>query len=387
MHTKRKKKLKVLHLASFLGNIGDHANHQGFYSLFLKKIPADVTQLEIRKFYNNRKEMQFDDSFVRMVNSYDLLILGGGGFFDLQWDYSHTATTIDFSEKVVEAITIPVLVNAMGYHEYGQVDRRHVARFGAFLQTISNKPNWFVSVRNDGSFERLQARYTHLLPDGAVHKVPDSGFLYTPKNLKQCQIDAKSATWIGFSITNDLFQKKFNGTIDPKIFNAHMGTYINTLLARSPSYRVLLFPHAHQDIATISEVLSHIDDKYRRERVSVAPLCVNAESIDVVFDLYRACTCIVGMRFHANVCAIGMGIPTIGLAGHEQIVGLYRELGLSDRCIVVSTPGFVRELDQCLKQTIRRQLSVRKKYKDIRAQLVKKSQQYIRAVGNWVDSF
>lgn len=387
MYTKRNKKLKVLHLASFLGNIGDHANHQGFYSLFLKKIPAEVTQLEIRKFYNNRNEMKFDDSFVRMVNSYDLLILGGGGFFDLQWDYSHTGTTIDFSEKMVEAITIPVLVNAMGYHEYGQVDRQHIGKFSSFLDTISDKPNWFVSVRNDGSWERLQARYADILTHNAVRKVPDSGFLYVPKNSKQCQIDAKSATWIGFSITNDLFQKKFNGSLDPKKFNALMGMYINTLLARLPSYRVLLFPHAHQDIATISEVLSHIDDKYRRERVSVAPLCVNVESIDVVFDLYRACACIVGMRFHANVCAIGMGIPTIGLAGHEQIVALYRELGLSDRCIVVNTAGFVSELDQCLRQTIRRQLSVRKKYRDIRAQLVKESQQYVRDVGNWIDSF
>jgi len=238
------KKIKVLHVASFRGNIGDYANHQGFYKKFKKITPADFTQLEIRKFYKNRDEMRFDESFVELVNKYDLLILGGGGFFDLKWDYSNTGTTINLSKKIIESIKIPVLVNAMGYHEYGEVKDENVKKFKNFLEIITKRNNWLVTVRNDGSYERLYKRYGNLVKN--ITKVFDNGFYYLPKEFSKWKLKEENTTWIGMNVTNELFDTKFNNGITAEKLNELMSIFINKVLKDATSnelYEIIKGPN------------------------------------------------------------------------------------------------------------------------------------------------
>ena len=305
-------KIRVIHLASFLGNIGDNANHQGFYKKFQKEIPSEITQLEIRKFYKNRGEMKFDDNFVKMVNSYDLMILGGGGFFDLKWDDSNTGTTIDFSKQLIDSIKIPVLINGMGYHEYDSISDENVKKFKEFLKNVIGKGGWLVSVRNDGSYSRLKNRYGDIVKD--ILTVPDHGFYYSPKNYSQFNLENKNKIWIGLNITNELFSKVFNKEIDTIFFNNQIGQFINNTLENDLKKNITSFPHAYQDIVTIAKITCEIKDKYIRERIAIAPLFSGKVQIEEIFDLYRICKCVIAMRFHGNVCPIGMNIPTIGLA-------------------------------------------------------------------------
>ena len=96
--------IRALHLASFNGNIGDIANHVGFWNLFKKYVTNDVevTYLEIREYYKSWNLRQFDDSFADLVNRYDLLVIGGGNFFDVKWDYSTTGTTLNISDEILK---------------------------------------------------------------------------------------------------------------------------------------------------------------------------------------------------------------------------------------------------------------------------------------------
>jgi polysaccharide pyruvyl transferase WcaK-like protein len=47
------------------------------------------------------------------------------------------------------------------------------------------------------------------------------------------------------------------------------------------------------------------------------------------------------MRFHANLCAAGLGSPVTGLSTHHKIAGLYDGLALSDRCHMLDPAGDV----------------------------------------------
>jgi polysaccharide pyruvyl transferase WcaK-like protein len=380
--SKNKKKLKVLHVASFLGNIGDYANHQGFYKMFSRVAPAQFTQLEIRKFYKNRGEMKFDDSFAEMANKHDLLVLGGGGFFDLQWEHSDTGTTIDLTEKIIGKIKVPVLVNAMGYHEYGEVEEKNVDKFKNFLGTITNKDSWFVSVRNDGSLGRIHNRYGNVADK--ILKVPDNGFFYSPKKYTRFNLGDKRVTWIGLNITNDLFNKKFNKDLDVATFNDLIGQFADQILKENSDHRIIFFPHAHQDVVTIGAILNKIEDKFKRERIVVAPFFTQEDSIGQVFDLYRICSCIVGMRFHANVCGLGMNIPTIGLAGHEQISSLYEELGIPERCIKANNINFIPELADKLSHTITLKKKISADYLRIKKSLDTEAASYFHKVNKWL---
>lgn len=61
---------KILHLASFQGNVGDILNHQGFYSTYGHLFGEyQVTKIEIRDFYASaEKQRRFDDAFADYVN-------------------------------------------------------------------------------------------------------------------------------------------------------------------------------------------------------------------------------------------------------------------------------------------------------------------------------
>ncbi len=377
-----KKQIKVLHLASFSGNIGDFANHQGFYKKFRTKIPSKFTQLEIRKFYKSRSEMRFNNSFIRLVNKHDLLVIGGGGFFDLRWDYSHTGTTIDFSERIIKAIKIPVLVNAMGYHEFNQVKENNIIKFKNFLNNITKNENWFVSIRNDGSLMRMRKRYGNLVSKILV--VPDNGFWFKPRKYNKYFLKDNNTIWIGLNITNELFDKKFNRDINVEFLNDNMGKFINKVLKENNNYKFILFPHTYKDIITMGKVINKIDDNFIRERIVVAPLFVKEESMEQVFDLYRICSCVIGMRFHTNVCCIGMNIPTLGLAGHEQILSLYNEVGLSDRCITINNKYFVDELHDKLIASLNNIEQIKSEYSRINLKLKNKSNLYFKMIESFI---
>ena len=88
--------IRVLHIASFTGNIGDNANHMGFRPWFEKVSSVSVSwdNLEIREFY--WKERKWDMDFVDLANSYDLVVIGGGNYFELWVEDSPTGTSIIF---------------------------------------------------------------------------------------------------------------------------------------------------------------------------------------------------------------------------------------------------------------------------------------------------
>lgn len=75
--------MKALHLASFNGNIGDIANHRGFYNMFCKYVDKKVefVPLEMREFYRSWNIRKYDEEFINYINTFDVFIIGGGSFF------------------------------------------------------------------------------------------------------------------------------------------------------------------------------------------------------------------------------------------------------------------------------------------------------------------
>lgn len=193
-------KLNIIHIASHKGNIGDIFNHAGFYQ-YLDKIlnkEYSIEKVELRDFYYSAKNKKnFDKVFADYINTFDLCIIGGGGFFDAQWENSQTGTTLDFSDNFIDCIKIPVIVNAMGYHEYPDKTNEIIRqKFNHFLNKIVDKRNWLVSVRNDGSFERIEKQYKNIALD-KILKVPDNAFftMLPPPPIFKSPAKRKGSNW------------------------------------------------------------------------------------------------------------------------------------------------------------------------------------------------
>ena len=112
------RKLNIVHLASFKGNIGDLFSHSGLKFILDKVLfkKYSIKKLEWREFYkkNTGNKKNFDNEFVRKINKFDLLIVGGGGYFDTSISESKTGTYFDISKSCYDKINIPVIFSSIG---------------------------------------------------------------------------------------------------------------------------------------------------------------------------------------------------------------------------------------------------------------------------------
>jgi polysaccharide pyruvyl transferase WcaK-like protein len=370
--------MKVIHIASHKGNIGDMVNHSGFYkSILAFDANLEIERTEIRNFYfSARNRMNFDVDYAKHLNKFDLVVFGGGGFFDAQWNRSCTGTTLNFSEEFIDSINTRALVNAMGYHEYpGKTTEEICDKFRSFLSNINSRKNWIITVRNDKSFERLYYRYGEYLTN-QILKVPDNGFFCDFGNKSKPE---STDMTIGMCITNDLFSDDFNKGVQPDIFNQYMADIINGLCRIG--YRIVLLPHTPADIGTISELYKNIYDDYKRSRIIVGSLDPNSDNaVESLGNSYKACDCIIGMRFHSLITGLDCRVPTIALAGHEQIRALFEELGLSDYIIQVDNLHFADKLFALIDRCIKERNNITRQYDEIFEKLKLQKSSYINSI-------
>lgn len=331
--------LRVLHVASFTGNIGDNANHIGFRGWFESLTDRAViwTSLEIREFY--WKERQWDDSFVELANAHDLLIIGGGNYFELWVETSPTGTSIAIRPETFAKLRTPIFFNALGVDPGQGVPDASQKKFTAFIDNLLSSSQYLVSVRNDGAHNNMR-RYIGDARTDKVHRIPDGGF-FIPSPRPATKPDG--ILRIGINIASDMPEFRFSGFSNSQGiigFTKEMASAVHAIGMNHPDAEFVFLPHIFRDIDIISQVISHLPDRLRRTRLAIAPYGCGDDAARTSMSIYASCDLVLAMRFHANVCPIGMGVQTLGLSCYPQIENLYAELAQPERVISVGQPGF-----------------------------------------------
>jgi polysaccharide pyruvyl transferase WcaK-like protein len=339
------KKLRILHIASFSGNIGDNFNHMGFVPWFEEffDAPVEWTRLEIREFY--WKERRWDESFVELANTHDLVVVGGGNYFELWVESSPTGTSIAIDPATFSKIKTPVFFNALGVDPGQGVPESSRQRFTKFLNQLLDSTQFIVSVRNDGAAANLRRHIGEKFAD-AVQVVPDHGFFALNSEFSKLEIfPRKNGTRrIAINIANDMPEIRFSNFRSQDDFLQEMAGALTAVAHEDSSVELLFVPHIFRDVEFIAKILGHLEDRLRRTRVAIAPFGSGDVAARVAMQHYLNSELTLGMRFHASVCPIGMGCETLGLACYPQIRSLYEELGEPDRCVELGRPGFSEEL-------------------------------------------
>lgn len=297
--------MKVYHLASFTGNAGDMLNHTSFYQHFnesVQKIEV-LHQEEIRDYYYINQLKKFDENFVNEVNKYDLFILGGGNFFELCWNYSNTGTTFDIKKELLKKIKIPILINAIGIDDSKGINSENIQKFKEFLRVLFKHTNCYFTIRNDGSSEVVEKYFSKYKNN--IHEVPDWGFIYKSESKK----DDSQVKYIGLNIVNDLKEIRYK-EVEYTLFLKTLARELNEILSET-DYDLLFLPHILSDFQASLDLIQYLDNKYKRSRVSIAPLLVNSPL--EIFKYYQKCILVYGMRFHSNIGSYALGIPVIGI--------------------------------------------------------------------------
>lgn len=331
-----KRTLRVLHLASFAGNIGDLANHAGARRMFGEFLGFELefTALEIREFY--WKQRSFNEEFVEYANTFDLLIIGGGNYFELWVDSSATGTSIDLAPDLMAKMSVPTVFFALGVDTGQGYSEQSARKFSAFIDTILARRDMFVCVRNDGSrralVEVLGARTASHIPT-----MPDGGFFAGAQHLLQPK---GAGVRIGVNIAGDMLERRFDRGFSAEAFLREFAEASRGLMDTLPDLRIDFMPHIWRDSTLLAQLLPMIPDPYLRRRVAVGRLEPNEYGLPSFLNSYQHFDLVLGMRFHANVCPIGMAVPTRGLLSYPQVERLYEELDMQDRLIDVRESGF-----------------------------------------------
>jgi len=332
--------MKVLHVASFRGNIGDNANHAGFRPWFegLAGVPVAWIEFEIRDVY--RKTRAFDETFAAQANAADLVVIGGGNYFELWVKESPTGTSISIPDPVLDAIKTPIFFNALGVDDAQGFTPGTLDRFRRFLGRLLTSDQFLVSVRNDGARAALQRHAAGLPLDKVLH-LPDGGF-FAPYRA----IAATGRPQIAVNLAGDMLDQRFPGAKAHtyQSFLKEMAGALEQLWRAHPSVRIVLFPHIFRDLTVYADLLALMPDQLRRDQVRVAAYDSDPAAAAAAFGEYAASDAVLGMRFHANVVPLGLGVPTLGLYCYDQVAHLYDELKAPQSVIDVRYPGFGHDI-------------------------------------------
>ena len=357
--------LKVLHLASFTGNIGDNANHCGAKKLFQRNgvPPMEFTKLEIREFF--RKERYFDDDFISYANKFDLVMIGGGNYFELWPQNSRSGTTIDISPAELKKIRSPILFYSLGIDPGQGCTEENSVKFRNFLDYCGESANIFVSVRNDGATTHLNNLYGDRYTE-SVTMIPDGGFFssyQTYSTFKDEEIPK-----IGVNLAGDMLDKR-TSQIGETQYLDELKIFFTKFSEENPGYKIIFFPHIFRDIQLLGRLFEKLPDYLVRNKIQIAQYGQGDNEAETIFGQYNKCQLCLGNRFHSNVIPIGNSIPTIGLANYIQIPNLYKEIELQDRVINCNRANFSNDLLVLTKISLANLTQLKSRYLKVNNQI------------------
>lgn len=344
--------MRVLHVASFIGNIGDNASHKGFYSLLDKYyVQYSVERLEIRRFYQNYKQsgkLSFDEEFIDFANKFDLLVIGGGGFLDYWLPNSNSGTTIDMTPSIVSKIKVRTLITSVGCMPHKVIPEGNIDKFRLFLDAILENKNISLAVRNDGSKENLKIEIGKKYYD-AIPEVLDSGFFYQNSNLPALPINKP---YVALNITDDQIHmlSKVREQLDVTQYYAELEKIVRFIVYEENMHLVFV-PHIHSDLNAILHLINNFSDYDIRQYFSIAPCIQGFNGADYLFSIYKHSDLVIASRLHANICSLAMNKKVIGLGVLDRVSYIYSHIGLSNQCELISgrfSNGVVEKLSSSL---------------------------------------
>tara|TARA_Y100000389_G_scaffold31120_1_gene26346 strand:- start:18941 stop:20026 length:1086 start_codon:yes stop_codon:yes gene_type:complete len=318
-------KLKILHLASFTGNLGDSISHKGLSNVLKEKYKNHYTlnRLEIRRMYQNSyiKKIKCNSNLISYINKHDLFLIGGGGFLSPVFDKTATGTTFDFNSKFIDSITTETIFTSIG--GVCKPKSKSIAlKFKEFMKHIENQKYINLCLRNDGSIDEL----TSLLGESKLNKniinVVDNAFYYE-KN-KDINISDTAVINIGYDQVRQYIKK-------PEKYYKWLAHLVEAMVIKDYCSKVIFVPHTFQDLKAISDTLSYLADDFIRYYIGVETLAYSKKSITRIENLYNCSKFILGGRYHSNIMGIIFNKNSVPTYSHPRVTSMLESLKISSR--------------------------------------------------------
>jgi polysaccharide pyruvyl transferase WcaK-like protein len=373
--------LNILHLASFVGNQGDLTNHKNFRTWFdeVTKSENIWKQIEIRGFFRN--EYKYEEFFPEFANQFDLLVIGGGNFFELWPSNSWSGTSIGLTPEMLDKLNVPIFINSIGVDAAQGISENAKDNFATFIELLLKK-NALISVRNDGSYDEINRHVTESIMQ-KIHILPDAGFFCINPNLP---VKKNSYTYIAINLAIDMKEKRFESQLENgyQLFISNFAADIEWILSNAFVDKIMFTSHIYSDLEIALDVVEKLSEKSRRERVIFSQFGPDEVSNQVLTEAYFDAELTIAMRFHANLIPIGLGRPTVGINTYPQVSKMYREIQMEDNALSLDQINRVVGLRPFIEKHFKNPNSTIKKSEIAKLKIEKQRAQFRQVLENWL---
>jgi polysaccharide pyruvyl transferase WcaK-like protein len=277
---------------------------------------------------------------LRINSEFDGIVIGGGGLLlrdQAGSDVSNSGWQWNSAVPAVQAITVPVIVFAIGYNRFrGQEDFAPV--FTDHMRILSEKTVFF-GLRNTGSINALK---DYLLPE----QKSKLSRQFCPTTLlwqlyPECRAlaqshDKKLSRILAFNAAFDRAHLRFGDKADEILMNvAHA-----LLVAQERGWSIIMTAHKTMD-RQFEVYLDRVGVNYKTaDLTDAAP--------DEIMTFYAQIDFAIGMRGHAQMIPFGLRRPIMSIISHDKMRFLLEDIDRTKWGVEVDSPDFVERVELAL---------------------------------------
>lgn len=301
-------------------------NHTSFYSwfsAFFTRSHLEWNRIDIRQVWRSDRNLGL--RIKGAGKQYDLIVIGGGNFWEMWDSSSRNGTSLNVSYEELKREGLPVFFNALGAEVERGVSPQARSVFLEELEKYKDDPQFFVSVRNDGSIANLLGLGIDV---SSITTIPDHAF-FLPTNLNAEKTNNKVPRVL-VNLAKDMSQVRYSGTLDYHYFISKLSELLADVYSQA-EFELMFFAQIPSDIEVGNEMFRLLPDAMIRENGSVVyPNYRNNLQIDFL-NFFNHANLVVAQRFHSNIIALVSEADLIGISNHSKVNGLHLEAETNDR--------------------------------------------------------
>ena len=322
---------QVSHFSAFTyGNAGDN--------ILVKALQRSLDVVSGRENIYNEKHVhdEVDSTTLKEINQTRAVIVGGGGLF-LQDTNPNKISGWQWlcSEKMMEAITVPLIVLAVGYNRFrGQDDFAPV-----FRENINKlvERSAFFGLRNSGSIRAIRNYLREDLRDKvAFHPCPTTilAKLYSMPEKKA------ERPFVAINCAFDRSEKRFASNKEKLLKEI-----AQVAKGLSADYAIKYYVHVETD----KEILP----VFEQEGVSCEVVVLEGLRDEQTFlDVYSSPSLVIGMRGHSQMIPFGCRTPILSIVSHEKMKWFLEDISHPEWGVDITEPDFGAALNMTARKIL-----------------------------------
>lgn len=362
--------MNILHLANWNStNIGNGALIYGTQRLLEEDLKVKPTFIAEAWDDYTFKLKKFDESFVKLVNQHDMLLVNGAVTMNAyRRSMRETGMRFNLPIELWKQIEKPIVFYGISYRCWPFQEYSNKAALKRAIEYAIGNEKIFFGVRNDGTKEWI-AR-TLGVESERIHEVPDPG-LFVPSEDNEYPELHPTRKNVMIAFNGEDAVHRFAGPLEKAIFRyarwtmrpalldrvvEHLGLYkkerrriIRELafavetIAQEHDAQFVLVPHYLDDYGLIQEFIEVVQERIAHQRIVTTGL-VSVPHTAYFYGRYAKADLAISMRVHSMSPSIGLGTPVIPLVSQGRMRKFLANAGLSSLSIDVTTQGFGADL-------------------------------------------